>query len=427
MKKIKIKSLFSGARVAYHLLQLRKNQWKSPQELQKIQLTKLKAIVHYAYGNVPYYCKLFDSVKFKPDDLKSLSDIRKIPITTKKDVRANYPEIVSKGTDNSKHKVFYTSGSTGIPLTIIRDQKALDYSLALKAYAFMACGVKVTDKFITVAQSEESLLPNKSSFNAAAETETIIDYLRQAKPDVLYTYGNILAGIAACDVSGIHPRLIFSQGIKLSRHFRDLVKSAFGLEVFDTYGSIEFSRLAFECKAHSGLHMITDCAVMEFLNDGEPVPPGEPGHIVVTSLYNSSMPLIRYALNDIGVLSEEVCSCGRSWPLIKSIEGRYVDFFTMPSGKKINPGILYFPINKETRENIFCISQFQIVQMQKDKIVLNIVKGREFNPEIITRLKKGVGKSFTDIREDVSVDVRIVSEIQKERTGKIRTMISLVK
>ncbi len=226
------------------------------------------------------------------------------------------------------------------------------------------------------------------------------------------------------DTSGIHPRLIFSQGMNLSQDCRARLKSAFGIDVFDTYGSREFGRLAFECKERSGLHMITDSYVIEFLKDGVPVSYGEPGQVVVTALYNFSMPLIRYQLGDIAVPTDALCSCGRHWPMIQRIEGRSVDFFTMPSGKIIHPGFLYPIINKETATNIFCILQFQIVQTHKDKIVIKIVKGSQFEPALLDRLENRITNTFKAMGEKVTVTMSIVSEIQKEKTGKIRTMIS---
>lgn len=427
MRKIEIKNFLSITRIASYILQLKKNQRKPPEQLEKIQLKRLKAIVHHAYYHVPYYTNLFKSVEFLPGDLKSLSDIHKIPITTKEAVRENYVDMISTRTSKSNQKTYYTSGSTGIPLEMIRDQRAQEYSTALKAYAFMECGVKITDTFLTVAQTGDSLLPNQQSILATAMTDEIIAALKKIQPDVLYSYANILEILASEDMSGVAPRLIFSQGIKLRNHCRDLVKKKFGREVFDTYGSVEFSRLAFECQAHSGLHMITDGAVFEILKDGEPVPSGNPGDIVVTGLYNFTMPLIRYQQNDIGILSDDVCSCGRSWPLIKSIEGRNVDFFTMPSGKKIDPGVLYFNIYNEIREDVFCVYQFQVVQEKKDLVVINIVQGKNFDLEIISRLKKSIEKTLRDIGEKVSVSVVIVDEIPKEKTGKVRIMVSKVK
>jgi len=370
--------------------------------------------------------KLFRSAYFHPDDLVSLRDIRKIPITTKQDLRDNHSEMLRPGANLSRCGICHTSGSTGIPLNIVRDRKTLDYSFALKLYAFLECGMRITDRFVTVARTDASSWPPRWVLTAAAEPDAIIQSLREIKPDVLYTYANALSSIAACDVSGIQPKLIFCQGIKLTQHCRDLVKSAFGRNVFDTYGSAEFSRLAFECPAHGCLHMITDCAVMEFVIDGEPVPVGTSGEIVVTALYNHTMPLIRYNLEDVGVQTDETCSCWRTWPLIKSIEGRHVDFFTMPSGKKFNPGFFYYGIFGETRRNISSIAQFQIVQLKRDRIAIRIVRGKEFDPEMVDRLRKVFEKSFLEMEEPVSVEVLLVDEIPRESSGKIKTMVSLV-
>ena len=156
--KVRPRHVLSGASVARHILKLRTKQWQPPEILRQTQLRKLKALIRHGYENVPYYRKLFDSVGFHPNDLASLDDLRKIPITTKQDVRENFSDMLSRKSDTSKNKLYHTSGSSGVPLNIVRDREAQDYSMALKAYAFFECGVRPTDKFITIAQSEDTIL-----------------------------------------------------------------------------------------------------------------------------------------------------------------------------------------------------------------------------------------------------------------------------
>jgi phenylacetate-CoA ligase len=138
------------------------------------------------------------------------------------------------------------------------------------------------------------------------------------------------------------------------------------------------------------------------------------------------MPLIRYNLDDFTVPTDERCGCGRSWPVIKQIIGRMSDFFTMPSGRKITPWLLQGTISKESRKNMFLIKQYQIVQESRDKILVKIVEGRDFDPEIIPRIKRGMADVCYKINERVDVEINLVDRIPRDRTGKRREFISLL-
>ena len=419
-------TLITGARVAHHILELRRHQRLPIQALRQIQLHRLRALLDYAYANVAYYQRLFDAAGFKPEDLRELCDLRAIPITTKADVRDNPDAFLSGAIRSSRQRSSFTSGSTGIPLHVVKDARAHAYSIALKAYAFTECGVRPTDRFVTVAQSEGSVWPRHSIIPPSSDTAWIIAQLRRARPEVLYTYPSLLARLADRDVSGIQPRLIFSQGITLTQHCRNISRSLFGTDPLDTYGSVEFSRLAFECQEHSGLHIITDGAVVEFVRDGEPVSSGEPGDVVVTGLHNFAMPLIRYRLDDVAIPSDDDCSCGRGWPLIKNIEGRIMEYLIMPSGQKIFPGFIYYAVNSETAQHVRCIAQFQVVQVERNKLRLSVVRGPNFDQEIIARIKDKMERSMLELGENVTVEAEVVPEIPPEKSGKTKIVLSNV-
>jgi len=424
-----MKYLLTGTVGANFLWCLRRNQWKTLPELKSIQLKRLKAMIHYAYNHVPYYHWLFDSIKFKPKDLRSLEDLEKIPVTTKIDVQKSLANFIAKGVDVSKCIEYFTSGSTGIPLKTYKDLRAACLDSALKAYAFLECGMRLTDKFVSVSWHQRSMILPSQIFVSSRKykPDAITDYLSRIKPDIIYTYPSFLEELCCFDTSGINPRLIFSQASTLTQHFRNLVRSIFGLEIYDTYGSTELGRLAFECEAHSGLHMLTDSAVIEFIDDnGKPVAPGEIGEIVVTGLYNYAMPLIRYNLGDLGILADGKCCCGRSWPLIKSIEGKSNDVIVMPSGRELYPGSFLLCIEDEIEETPFCISQYQIIQEKRNRIILKFKIGKEFDQKVISRIKQNFQNLFTRLDEDVHIDMRCVEEIPMERTGKRKKIISLV-
>jgi phenylacetate-CoA ligase len=249
--------------------------------------------------------------------------------------------------------------------------------------------------------------------------EKLIKILQQIDPDVLNTFPSVLSTLASYDVTGISPRLIFTQGEVVTQHCRDVVKKTFNSELFEIYGSVEFEHLAFECNKHCGLHSITSGAYIEFVGED-----GELGEIIVTGLCNHVMPLIRYRIGDSGIPSGEKCSCGRSLPLIKSIQGRINEYLLLPSGRKISWLHFYHYFYKELEKNVFSISQYQIVQDRIDRIIFKVVAGKEFDPKILERIKSNLETYFAKQGENLEVVMQIVDDIPIEPTGKRRILVS---
>jgi len=415
-------------RTVYHVLQLKRHQWKERRELKKIQLKKLKATIRYAYENVPYYHQLFDSVKIKPEDIRNEKDLQKIPMTTKNDVQGNYNMMIAIGIDLSRCEIDHTSGSTGIPLRIPYDQKTLDYARALVVYSLHECGCRWRDEMVRVSarrpREHDWRSKRKQVYMQGLDSRAIIKKLQQMNSDVIITYPSVLTTLAMKIGKGgiqeVKPRLIFTMGETLTQYCRDLVRSTFGIEVHDNYGAAEFNRLAFECNEHKGLHIITDCAVLEFLRDGEAVDFDEEGEIVVTGLYHRAMPFIRYQIGDAGIPIGETCECGRNWPLIKSIEGRMDDFVVLPSGKIISPN--YFSLNIGEREEIPGIVQYQIIQEKKDRFIVLVEKRNGFDKDSVKKIKEQIKEDC--FGENVTVDVQVIKKIPRERTGKLKKVVS---
>jgi len=436
----KLRKLKNATLSNYHFLRLKKDQWKDPQQLQDTQFKKLKAILNHAYNYVPYYHKLFSVAEIKPDDIKHFKDLNKIPLTSKQNIKRNFSNILALGIDPLKLPSGKTSGSTGIPMKIVYDYPTKIHHNALHKYLLSECGVKLNDNFITIwGRDAKSITWGKKYsmlFGDVCNTviplvipEKIIKVLRKLNPDVINTFPSVITTLANYDISGINPRIIFTMGEIVTKHHRDLVKTVFNSELFETYGSVEFEHLAFECKEHCGLHTITDGAYIEFIDEnGEYVSAGESGEIIVTGLINYAMPLIRYRIGDLGIPTDEKCPCGRSWQLIKSIEGRSNDYLTLPSGKILSFLYLMRLITHTEifSRNIFNISQYQIVQEQKDKITFNIVKGKNFNLNDFILIKNNIKNWAFKLGENLNVEIKIVDKIQRTRTGKRKVLISML-
>lgn len=421
----------------YYASQLKKDQWKDFEELKKERFKKLKAIIKHAYNYVPYYHRLLSSANIKPDDIKNHEDIRKIPPVSRRDIQKDHQDFIVKGIEELNLPSHFTSGSTGIPLKIIEDYSLVHVSHAgaLGLYTFLECGAKLSDKFVLISGRAHSMTRSREYVRLLGNIpivtipwiphERLNNILRQLNPDVIWIYPSVLFQLANYDVSGISPRLIITQGEMVTPDLRVLVEKMFGSEFFETYGSVEFGHLAFECDEHYGLHILTNGAFIEFVDeDGEYVSSGEQGEIIVTGLWNYTMPLIRYRIEDLGIPTDEKCPCGRSWPLIKDIQGRKSDLIILPSGMKIGLAPFYRYIYEEFEKNVFSISQYQIIQDRKDRIIFKVVKGREFDHKVLERIKNNLELHFARMGENLDIATQVVKEIPAERSGKRRILIS---
>jgi len=418
----------------HNIILLKRHQWLKENELRKIQEDRLEKIIAHAYENVPFYNNLLKSAKLKPSDIKTIDDLKKIPITSKKEVQENYPnKIVSKNTNLNKCYYLSTSGSTGRPLKICYDHKFRGFRGASNLYILFELGLKLSDKLVTIRDDElydvkESWynkmgILRKINVSIFDHEENILKKLLKLKPDVIYTYPSILALLEKEINQNIHrsfsSKLILTTGEFLSTHKRGKLCDIFSSEILNIYSTIEFGHLAFECKEHSGYHLITDNAIVEFIKDGADVSAGERGDVIVTTLQNYTMPLIRYKLGDIAIPIDTKCSCGRGFPLIKDIEGREDDFFILPSGKKISPRMI------NVIEFIPGIKEYKIIQEKKDRIVVKLVPNHEFSVRTISEVKDKI--LIGCLGEEVDVKVESVKELPKERTGKIRAVVSEVR
>lgn len=416
----------------YYIAQLRKNQWLKEEELKQIQEKKLRAIVNHAYHNVLFYRELFDTVGIKPEDIKSTEDLRKIPIITKREVQKNYPDkMIANGVDINQCGIGHTTGSTGVPLEICYGQKTNDYSQALLHYAYFACGLRLIDKLVFICSTRhEKTIKNmwfrklgilrKEQISIFEPIEIIIEALKKSKPDAIYSFPSVLLLLAKeieeKDIPGIYPRVIITHGETLTDYARKKIGDVFHAEIFNTYGAAEFIRLAFECKEHMGYHMISDCAIIEFIKDGKNADVGEPGEIVVTGLYNYEMPLIRYKLGDIGTPSNKKCACGRGYPLMESFEGRTDDFLILPSGRTISARLI------NIMEYIPGISKYRLIQKEKDRFVVQVVKGNGFSENTISQIKQQIQMGCSP--EKAKIEVVLMDDIPKDKSGKLRAVIS---
>ncbi|OGD46811.1 hypothetical protein A3K70_00015 [Candidatus Bathyarchaeota archaeon RBG_16_48_13] len=425
------------ARSALYLYQLRKNLRLESAELAEINRKKLRAMIKHAYENVPFYHRKFSSVGIKPDDIKSISDLSKVPVTTKYEIQSSsFDDIVASNVGVNGCTARATSGSLGIPLSVFFDEETLDFEAAVWNRAYLENGLRLTDKMAIIRLPRffpkgrrwyETLgISRRKYISVFDDPERQLELLEDFKPDVIKGYSSslaILSDFCRKRASFSKPRLVFTGSESMDDRNRKLISSVFEAEPLDYYGCIEFSLLAWECREHMGYHMNTDSVMMEFVENQEEVSPGERGEIVCTSLVNHAMPLIRYRLEDVGIPVEEQCSCGRTLPLLKKVEGRMDDFLIAMDGRVISGQIFSpFPFENWEKEGI---RQFRVIQERRDKLTIQLAVNDSsyFDALVLENARRRLQQLFG---EDMIVEFQILEKIDRDSSGKLRTTVSKV-
>jgi len=406
-----------------------------PSELQCLQLKQFRALVTHAYEHVPFYHRKFRAAGVRPEDIQSFDDLRKIPVTTKFELQACAPhDLVVSGVDVGSLVKRTTSGSTGVPLTLFLDGAVEDFYSAVWLRGMFQVGLRVLDRMAVIADPRgfprgRSVLQRLgfaerryvSIFDAADRQMAL---LRQFRPDVVKGYASslsILANEFGGSLREVGARLVFSGAELLDAMSRRRISSAFGCELFDFYGSSEFSLLAWECKEHDGYHINADSVLMEFLDSaGEPVAFGERGRVVCTGLFNWVMPLIRYELDDIAVSADGECACGISLPLVKFVEGRADDFIVAADGRLVSPTVFFpYPF-----ESVDWIKQFRVIQESRRRLVIQVAPKKDVENQ--SRIIEDAERKLHELFGDLEVKFEFMENIPRDSSGKLRKVISRI-
>lgn len=429
-----------------NLKYLEKVQWFDREKLAQMQNERLRALLKHAYASVPYYRRLFRERGITPEDIKGLSDLKKLPILTKDLVRENYEALMVTDRGSFNVRTNATSGSTGKPLKFIQDQRTLDFANAELYLMWELAGLQLGERIASLVaawvdvKAQEKLRARVASFilkqkmlNAFdISAENIPNYIRTLenyKPKVIRAYASTLYLLACFLEKEPHPNLtpsaLISYGETLHRHRREYITRQFGRDIFDTYGSREMN-IAAECEKHCGYHIISEGVAVEIIKNMEQVGEGELGEVIVTDLNNYAMPFIRYRIEDTARPIGDTCSCGRGFPMLRNIEGRITELMTTSDGKIVPSEIFLMIIDRLIMAGKISnqsIHQYQVVQESKYKLILRIDCGPKYQSQdtdlIVNEIKRYFG-------EDIEVEVILTESIPVGNSGKHRFVVSKV-
>lgn len=211
------------------------------------------------------------------------------------------------------------------------------------------------------------------------------------------------------------PECVFTTAEKLFPHMRKTIGDVFDCDVYDTYGLNDGGISAFECPEHAGLHIDTERSIMEIVDPSNLQVNVGQGRILVTSLHNYVMPFIRYVTGDEGFLLDELCACGRGYPLLGEVLGRQQEMLITPEGKHIHG---------EYITHIFWeiphVKVFQVVQKKIDQLTFNIVPEDGFDEKSLDYVRAVIGSRS----KGWNIEFQFVDAIDRTRAGKYKFIIN---
>ena len=319
------------------------------EEMEKLQLSRLQETVHRVYAKVPAYRKKMDDAGVKPEDIKTLADLAKLPFVTKQDMRDNYPFGLFAVDKDSLVRIHASSGTTGKPTVVGYTQG--DLQTWTECVARIACMGGATSKDVAqicfgygMFTGALGLHYGLESIGAAivpsstGNSEKQIMYMKDFETSLLVatpSYALRLAEVAR--EMGVDPakdlkvKIALVGSELLTDAMREEMHKFWGKDLLVTtnYGMSELMGpgVSGECLEHCGLHINEDMFIPEIINPetGEVLPAGEQGELVITCIKKEGLPLIRYRTKDITRLFYEPCKCGRTLCRMENLCGRSDD------------------------------------------------------------------------------------------------------
>ena len=409
------------------------------EKIRAFQDERVRALASFTYARSPFYRQLWDAAGVKPADVQGVADLSRLPLIDKTSVREHEMQMMTGAKPGRDWVNGHTSGTTGSPLSVWYDRETCIMTNAVDRRQKIWGGMEDHDWIgmflgrvvVPLDQNEPPFWRANwiqqqvwfSSFHLSDEyLQYYISEIRRRRLRFLEGYPStlyILARFLARRGETLPMQAVFTSSETLLPIQRDGIESAFACRAFDFFGHAERVAFATECEMHEGKHIAEEFGLVEVTDiRGAPVHEGETGYLVGTSLHNTAMPLFRYRTNDVTSILPEPCGCGRTLRRIRDVTTKAEDIVLTPDGRMISPSILTHPFKPLVQ-----VLKSQIIQERLDHITVKIVPSSEFSTHdrehLIRELRVRLGP-------EMSIDIEIVTDIQAERSGKYRWVISHV-
>jgi phenylacetate-CoA ligase len=404
-------------------LTLQRSQWYKPDKLFKIQERKIRRLLRWAITEVEFYRELYQ-IKDVSQINKDKRLLQRLPILTR-EVISNTPlnKRTASSIDLRKTIKRTTSGSTGIPVTILETRSSAAYWQALYLRRLWAYGVRPGDKVLRMLPSvapagikffigrnplEKFIWQDLRLLDMSPGIDSsFLKEIAKLGIDVMISQPSSISAIMRkLEETSLNLsfKIIITTGEVLTPSTRRKIQDRFGCDVYDSYSTVELGNIAWECPTHTAYHINADSLVLE-LNDPRQVGRSSiEGEAIGTCLYRYATPLIRYSTGDLVRLRDDECPCGRGLPLLVSVEGRIVEYIVTKNGKLISPSVITSAL-----QSIGGIKQFKVVQHPDYTVEVRVVTADEMDHEQLSSL---IEATLTPLLHGLKTRVRFTDSIE---------------
>ncbi|MEA1935671.1 MAG: phenylacetate--CoA ligase [Thermodesulfobacteriota bacterium] len=394
--------------------------------LEALQLTRLNETLRRA-NKSPYYGKLFNETGLDPDKINSLKDIENVPFTTKDDLREHWPYGFLTVSRDELIRMHSSSGTTGRATVIFHTARDIEEWANLVARSMYMTGMRKTDVFQNMmtyglftgglgfhygAEKIGALTIPAGAGNSKRQIQLMQDFGTTAIhiiPSYALHLFNVFAEVEVDPEKDTKVKIAFLGAEPHSEKMRRKIEELYGFKAYNSYGLSEMNGpgVAFECPSQGGMHIWEDNFLVEIINPDtlEPLPDGEEGELVLTTLMREGMPLLRYRTSDLTRIIPESCECGRTHKRIERIKGRTDDMMILK-------GVNIFPIQieKKLMEIPGVGTNFQIVLEREgfnDNMIVRVEVQKEFFSGNLKQLENLRHKIVEELKSDILITPRV--------------------
>jgi phenylacetate-CoA ligase len=399
------------------------SQWPS-EKFRRVQERQLRKLLAHAYANVSLYRRLYDEAGFRPELFRSLDDLQRIPVLSKRQLKEAAPgEVIARGVDPARCQIVDTSGSSGVPLRVYLGPEDQRWHRAVAWRILFEHGFRWTDHSLEIRMTfgDSFLLQRfgvapKDWVSILEPPESWARRLARGRHEVVMACASSLEALAEA-VEALRlpirpPRIIISDSEMLFPATRRLVHRALGTDPVDVFGLVELSNFAWQCEQRDGFHTSADSHIVEVA-----APTGEIGPLIVTALGMWTMPIIRYDTGDVAAARSSLCDCGRTLPVLGRIHGRVIDFVILASGRR-----LFWPFFHEILSSYPAVLRWQVVQDSAGRVTLRLAATRNdpcLLEQITTRIRAA-------LPEPLNIQIERVDSLRARQGEKLRVIVSEV-
>lgn len=444
MNRSEITFLLLGIKHGFNLKEMvrfvNENQYWSKDRIQEYQISNMQAMINHAFQHTRYYKDTMNKLGLKPSDFKDLSDLKKLPIIGKQEINLCWNDFVADNSAQFKPMHRVTSGTTGRTFQYYNDIKSWGLNWATKMRTFSWGGYTFGKDKIATLKGGSMLRRAKPSLSGKVwkylhnyhdlsvvhlSPENMESYYQQIVqnkirylrgfPTAVYSFAKYIAETHGT----LALKATFTSAEYLQDYQRKQIEETFCTNHIDAYGCGDGMGGANQCEIAKGYHTNIETSILEVINrEGLDCKPGEEGEIVLTSLHDFAMPLIRYTPGDVAVVGRKNCSCGRNLPVLDKIVGRTSDLINLPNGRILNGIAIPFA------DWVDKITMFQLWHTEPDCVVLKLIPKDTLTKSDLNLIDEIM---HYQLGEGIRFYTDLVEEIPLTESGKFRYVISKIK